>query len=164
MRQSNPAWQLLPGTMRDIDAIRRKCRRLVWKRAILSAGLSMVPIPGLDVASDLGLMARAIEEINLEFGLTPDQVARLNPEIRLVVYQMSLGVGGAMVGKLITRDVVARLLQKTGSKVLAKQAVKIVPLAGQVAAATISFVAFRSVANQHIEACSGVAAAALRRA
>jgi len=161
---SSSAWQLLPGTLHDIDAVKRKCRRLVLKRAALSAGLSAVPIPGLDVASDLGLMAKAIEEINLEFGLTPEQIARLKPEMRLVIYQMTMGVGGMLVGKLVTRELVAHLLAKTGFKALAKQAAKIVPLAGQVAAASIGFAAFRTVANRHIEACAMVAAAALHAA
>ncbi len=150
--------------MHDIEAVRRKCRRLVLKRAALSATLSAVPIPGLDVASDIGLMAMAIEQINVEFGLTPEQITRLKPEMRLVIYEMSIGLGGMMVGRLITREVVAHLLAKTGFKALARQAVKIVPLAGQVAAATIGFAAFRAVANQHIDACAGVAAAALRAA
>ncbi|MBV8633885.1 MAG: hypothetical protein JO002_05295 [Burkholderiaceae bacterium] len=161
---SPPAWQLLPGTLHDVEAVRRKCRRLVLRRAALSAGLSAVPIPGLDVVSDLGLMAKAIEEINTEFGLTPEQIARLKPEMRLVIYQMTVGVGGMMVGKLITREVVAHMLHKTGFKALAKQAAKVVPLAGQIAAASIGFAAFRSVANRHIDACASVAAAALRAA
>lgn len=163
MRHPDPVWQLLPGTTRDIEAVRRKCRRLVLKRAALSASLSAVPIPGLDVVSDIGLMTRAIEQINVEFGLTPEQIARLKPEMRLVVYQMTVGLGGMMIGRIVTREVVAHMLQKTGFKVLARQAVKIVPLAGQLAAATIGFAAFRAVANRHIDACADVAAAALHR-
>ena len=123
----------------------------------------MVPIPGLDVVSDIGLMTRAIEQINVEFGLTPEQIARLKPEMRLVVYQMTVGLGGMMIGRIVTREVVAHMRQKTGFKVLARQAVKIVPLAGQLAAATIGFAAFRAVANRHIDACADVAAAALHR-
>jgi len=162
MRRSSPTWQLLPGTLHDIEAARRKCRRLVLKRAALSAGLSAVPIPGLDVVSDIGLMTKAIEDINREFGLTPEQIERLEPEMRVVVYRMAVGLGGMMVGRLVTREVVAHVLARTGFKALARQAAKIVPLAGQVAAASIGFAAFRSVANRHIDACAGVAAAASR--
>ncbi|HEX7643525.1 MAG TPA: hypothetical protein VF472_15065 [Burkholderiaceae bacterium] len=162
--ESAADWQVLPGTLRDIEAVRRKCRRLVLKRAALSASLSAVPIPGVDVLSDLGLMARAIEDINVEFGLTPEQIERLTPEMRLVIYQMAVGIGSMMVGRLVTREVVAHLLQKTGLRALARQAAKIAPVAGQIAAASIGFAAFRSVANRHIEACASVAAAALRAA
>jgi len=158
----SPSWQLLPGTLRDIELVRRKCRRLVLKRAALSAGISAVPIPGLDIASDLGLMAKAIEEINIEFGLTPEQIAKLKPEMRLVIYEMTVGIGGMMVGKLITREIVGQLLKKTGFKALARQTAKIVPLAGQVVSASIGFATFRAVANRHIDACATVAAAALR--
>lgn len=163
-RSSSPSWQLLPGTLHDVELVRRKCRRLVLKRAAVSAGISAVPIPGLDLITDLGLMAKAIEEINVEFGLTPEQIARLKPEMRLVIYEMTVGIGGMMVGKLITREVVARVLQKTGLKALVRQTAKIVPLAGQVVSASIGFAAFRAVANRHIDACAAVAAAALRAA
>lgn len=162
--RSPSSWQVLPGTLRDIEAVKRKCRRQVLKRAALSAGLSAVPIPGFDVVSDIGLMARAIEEINREFGLTPEQIDRLEPEMRVVVYRMAVGLGGMMVGRLVTREVVAHVLQRTGFKALARQAAKIVPLAGQVAAASIGFAAFRGVANRHIDACADIAAAALRGA
>lgn len=162
MRPSSSTWQLLPGTLKDLDAVRRKCRRLVLKRAAVSAGLSAIPVPGLDVVSDLGLMARVIEDINLEFGLTPEQIARLKPEMRLVAYEMTVGVGGMMVGKLITRELVGHLLQRTGFKALARQAAKIVPVAGQVVSASIGFAAFRVLANRHIDACAQVAAAAMR--
>jgi uncharacterized protein (DUF697 family) len=163
-RSSSSDWQLLPGTLHDIEAVRRKCRRFVLKRAALSAGISAVPIPGLDGVTDLGLMAKVIEDINIEFGLTPEQIARLKPEMRLVIYKMTVGIGGMMVGRLITREVMTHLLQKTGFKALARQAVKIIPLAGQIAAASIGFAAFRAVANRHIDACATVAAAALRAA
>lgn len=162
MRPSSPSWQLLPGNLNDLEAVRRKCRRLVLKRAAVSASLSAIPVPGLDVVSDLGLMARVIEDINIEFGLTPDQIARLRPEMRLVVYEMTVGVGGMMVGKLITRELVGHLLQRTGFKALARQAAKIVPIAGQIASASIGFAAFRALANRHIDACAQVAAAAMQ--
>jgi hypothetical protein len=158
MRRKSPVmWQLLPGSESDIELVRKKCRRLVLRRAAMSASVSAIPVPGLDIASDLGFLARAIEDINVEFGLAPDQVARLQPKMRLVIYEMTVGMGGLMIGKVITREVVARMLQRGGLKVFARHAAKIVPIAGQIAAASIGFATFRYLANQHIDACAQLA-------
>ncbi|MEO5932712.1 MAG: hypothetical protein ABIQ08_04055, partial [Duganella sp.] len=65
--KNNTNWTLVPGTVRDIDAVRERCRKLVRRRAMVSAGVAAVPIPGLDVVSDLRLFALLIDDINHEF-------------------------------------------------------------------------------------------------
>jgi uncharacterized protein (DUF697 family) len=150
-------WTLVPSTPRDIDAVRERCRRLVRRRAMLSAGVAAVPVPGLDVLSDLRLFALLIEDVNQEFGLSSEQVERMHPRLRVLVYEAAVGVGGMLVGKLLTREVVLQLLRRTGLKSVARQAGKLVPLAGQVASAAIGFVAFRQIGYQHVEACAEVA-------
>mgnify|MGYP006325073143 CR=1 FL=1 len=39
-----------------------RCRRLVTKRAMLAAGVAMVPIPGLDWVTDIGVLAKRFED------------------------------------------------------------------------------------------------------
>lgn len=151
-------WVLVPATHQQIADARKKCRRLVIRRAAISAGVSAVPIPGIDIATDLGLLARMIEEINEEFGLTPDQILRMHPKMRLVAYEMMVGMGTILVGKLVTRELVAMLLQRTGMKMMTKQASKFVPVAGQIVSAAIGFTAFRTIGNQHVDACAEIAA------
>jgi hypothetical protein len=162
-RKKSNSWELLPATLEDVEFIRDKCRYLVLRRALASAGLSAIPIPGLDIAVDLSFLARAINDINMEFGLSPDQIQRLQPEMRLVAYEMLMGMGGVMVGKIVTRDVVAHLLKRSGLKLLVQHAAKIVPVAGQIASASIGFVTFRAIANQHVDACATAAVAMLSR-
>jgi len=156
--KTNTNWTLVPGTARDIDAVRERCRKLVRRRAMVSAGVAAVPIPGLDVVSDLRLFALLIDDINHEFGLSEEQIERLQPKFKLIAYEAAIGVGGMLVGKVVTREVVTTMLRKTGMKVAARQAGKMVPLAGQLAAAGIGFLAFRQIGYQHVEACVKVAA------
>lgn len=156
--KSNTNWTLVPGTARDIDAVRERCRKLVRRRAMVSAGVAAVPIPGLDVVSDLRLFALLIDDINHEFGLSEEQIERLQPKFKLIAYEAAIGVGGMLVGKVVTREVVTQLLRRTGMKLAARQAGKMVPLAGQLAAAGIGFFAFRQIGYQHVEACAKVAA------
>lgn len=150
-------WTLVPASERDIAAVRERCRQLVRRRAMVSAGVAAVPIPGLDVVSDLRLFALLIDDINQEFGLSEQQIERLKPKFRLIAYEAALGVGGMLVGKLVTREVVTHVLRRTGFKMVARQAGKLVPLAGQVASAGIGFFAFRQIGYQHVEACAKVA-------
>lgn len=157
-RQKTDSWELVPSTMEDIEIARKKCRRLAIRRAAISAGVSALPIPGLDIVTDLTFLARAIEDINVEFGLSADQIARLQPQMKLVAYEMMVGMGGLMVGRVVTREMVAQLLTRSGLKMMTKHAAKIVPIAGQIAAVSIGFVTFRTIANQHIDACAAVAA------
>lgn len=130
---------------------------MVRRRAVVSAGVSAVPIPGIDIVSDLKLFTQLIDDVNREFGLTPEQVEKLQPKYKLIAYQAAVSVGGALVGRLVTRDMVVKLLQRTGKKIVAKQASKFVPLAGQVTSAAIGFFAFRQIGYQHVEACARVA-------
>ena len=150
-------WELLPSSEKDIAEVRERCRRLVRRRAALSAGMAAVPIPGVDVISDLKLFTQLIDEVNSAFGLTPEQIERLQPQFRMIAYEAAMSVGGMLVGKLITRDLMFKLLAKSGKKLVAKQASKVVPLAGQVASAAIGFFAFRQIGYQHVEACAKVA-------
>lgn len=150
-------WTLLPASARDIAEVRERCRRLVRRRAMVSAGVAAVPIPGLDVVSDLRLFALLIDDINQEFGLSEEQIGRMQPKFRLIAYEAAIGVGGMLVGKLVTREVVMTLLRRSGVKTAARQITKFVPLAGQVAAAGIGFLAFRQIGYQHVDACAKVA-------
>ncbi len=149
-------WTLMPGSLEDIERVREHCRRLVRRRAVISAGVSAIPIPGVDVVSDVSLFALLIEDINAAFGLTHAQVSLLQPRFRLIAYEAAVGMGGMMVGKLITRELVLQLFKRAGMKSLAKTAARIVPIAGQIVSAAIGFSVFRTIGYQHVDACVAV--------
>ncbi|TFW16988.1 hypothetical protein [Duganella callida] len=150
-------WTLVPASENDIAAVRERCRQLVRRRAMMSAGVAAVPVPGLDIVSDLRLFALLIDDINQEFGLSQQQIERLKPKFRVLAYEAAISVGGMLVGKVMTREVVLQVLKRTGFKAVAKQAGKFVPLAGQLASAGIGFLAFRQIGYQHVDACAKVA-------
>ena len=141
----------------EIEATVRRCRRMVSQRALVAAGVATVPIPGIDWVTDVGILVKLLPRINEAFGLSPEQVERLSPERRLVVYK-AISAGGAMViGKVITRDLVLRLLKVVGIRLTTQQAAKYVPLAGQAVSAVLTYTALRYVCEQHIRQCAEVA-------
>ena len=70
----------------DIEGTARACRKRVRQRAMVAAGVAMLPIPGLDWLTDVGVLVKLLPEINAAFGLTPQQIERLAPERKLAVY------------------------------------------------------------------------------
>jgi uncharacterized protein (DUF697 family) len=148
---------VLPATRRDIDATARECRKLVTRRALLSAGAAVVPVPGVDLAVDFSLLISLLTDINQAFGLTPDQIERLAPRRRLSVHKAVSALGGTAVGRAITRQLIAMLIKGVATRVATKQVVKYVPLAGQAVAASLSFAAIKLLGDRHIADCIAVA-------
>jgi uncharacterized protein (DUF697 family) len=149
-------WVVMPGTPRQIEAVVRQCRRLVTKRALIAAGVAAVPIPGVDWVTDVAVLMKLIPEINSAFGLTPEQVERLAPDRRLVVYKTISAGGGLLVGRLITRDLIIKLLKLVGVRLTTQQAAKYVPIAGQAVSAALTFSSLKFVCEQHIQQCVAV--------
>lgn len=150
-------WTLIPGNEQAISQVRERCRQMVRRRAVMAAGFSAVPLPGLDVVSDISLFTGLVEEVNAEFGLSEGQILRLQPKYRLIAYEAALGVGGMLVGRLVTRDVLLRIFKKVGVRIASKTAAKLVPVAGSVVSAAIGFTLFRKLGYQHVDACVKVA-------
>jgi uncharacterized protein (DUF697 family) len=150
-------WVVVPDTPEQIQAVVRQCRRFVTKRALVAAGVAVVPIPGVDWVTDVAVLMKLIPEINRAFGLTPEQVERLAPDRRLVVYRAISAGGGLLVGRLVTRDVIIRLVKLVGVRLTTQQAAKYVPIAGQAVSAALTFSSLKFVCEQHIQQCVAVA-------
>ncbi len=154
MRRRRASVPEAPGD--DLEAVARRCRRLVGQRALLAAGVAMVPLPGLDWVTDVGVLVRLLPEINRAFGLSPEQIERLAPDRRLVVYKALSAGGGMLVGRLVTRELVLQMLRLVGVRLTAQQAAKFVPVAGQAVSAMLTYGALRFVCEQHIRQCLAV--------
>lgn len=150
-------WVLVPDTPEQIEEVARQCRRMVTRRALVGAGVALVPIPGVDWVTDVGILMKLIPDINRAFGLTPEQVERLAPDRRLVVYKAISAGGSLLVGKLVTRELVMHTLRFVGVRLTTQQAAKYVPVAGQAVSAALTFSALKYVCEQHIRQCMAVA-------
>ena len=149
-------WVVVPDSPKEIEAVVRHCRRLVTKRALVAAGVAIVPIPGIDWITDVAVLLKLIPEINHAFGLTPEQVERLAPDRRVTVYKAISAGGGMLVGRLVTRELIMKLLRLVGVRLTTQQAAKYVPIAGQAISAALTFSSLKFVAEQHIQQCVAV--------
>lgn len=158
-REATPQleWIPIPVGAKEIDAVVRQCRRTVSRHAWVAAGVAAVPIPGIDWLTDISVLVKLIPQINQAFGLSPEQVERLAPDRRVVVYKALSAAGGLLVGRVITREVVMAALRMVGVRLSAQQAAKFVPIAGQAVSAALTYSALRFVCEQHIRQCAAVA-------
>ena len=143
----------VPVSGAAIETTRIRCLALVKKRAVMSAAVAAVPVPGLDLLADITGFAALVDQINAEFGLTQQQIERLNPRLRVIAYKAAASVGGMLVGKLVTRGAVARLFRLVAGRMAVKTTAKMVPLAGQIASAAIGYTLFKRMGAQHVDAC-----------
>ena len=144
-------------TIEELDAIRASCRALVNSRSGASALVAALPIPGPDVAADVGILLEMIPAINRRFGLAPEQIAELSPAIQGVVLASISRVSSTLVGKALTKELLVVVLKRIGVRIAAKSAARIVPLLGSALSAGISFAAMRMVGNRHVDECYAVA-------
>jgi uncharacterized protein (DUF697 family) len=142
-----------PPLPQALQAATQRCKRLLARRALVAAAAGAVPVPGLDWAVDAALLSKLLPQINEEFGLSPSQIEGLDPHARERVKSAITLVGTALVGKLVTKEVVLVAAKAIGLRMTAAQAVKFVPLAGTVLSAGVSYAAVRWLGEQHIKDC-----------
>lgn len=150
------AIELAQGDPALIAAVQRS-RKLITRKALLSAAASAVPLPGLDWAADAALLSRLVPQISAEFGLSVTQIERLAPERRERIQKAATTVGALLVGRLVTRDLLLTLARHAGLRLTSKQATKYVPIAGQMVSAALGYAALRALGEQHIKDCVKVA-------
>jgi uncharacterized protein (DUF697 family) len=155
-RRPTVDWAVVPATTGEIDAVVAHCRRRVSRRALMAAGVAVVPLPGVDWVTDIAVLMRVIPEINEAFGLTPSQIERLAPDRRVVVYKAISAGGGMLIGRMVTRELVMKVLRLVGVRLTAQQAAKFVPIAGQAVSAVLTYSSLRYVCEQHIQQCVSV--------
>lgn len=140
-----------------VGLIAERCRKRVRQRALLAAGVAMVPVPGIDWVTDVGLLVRLLPEISSAFGLSAEQVERLAPDRRVVVYKAISAGGSMLLGRMVTKELVMLVLKTVGVRLSTQQAAKYLPVAGQAVSAALTYSALKFVCEQHIKQCEAVA-------
>lgn len=151
---ATPAAEAATG---DIEALRLECRQLVRRRALLAAATSFIPVPGLDVVTDVAVLFKLMPEINSRFGLTSAQISRLVPAQRILVYRLMVSGGSVLASNLATAPLLLALLRRVGVRLTVMEATRLVPIVGQAIAAGIGFWALNYVAGRHVDACAEIA-------
>ncbi|MBP2637439.1 MAG: hypothetical protein H6Q72_3346, partial [Firmicutes bacterium] len=144
---------MIVRSLEELNQIREECKSMVTKRAAASGFTAIVPIPGTDIAADIGMLMELLPAINRKFGLSEEQIEQLDESTKILVAQIIKKVGSAFVGKVISKELIMQVLKGMAKKIAVRQIVKYIPFAGQVAAAAISFATMKYVGNAHVDEC-----------
>ena len=140
-------------TIEDLDRIRAECKALVTKRALVSAGTAVIPIPAIDLIVDVNILTKLLPEISRRFGLDHDAVEKMEPHRAQQVLVAATSLGNTAIGRAVTRRLVAAILKRIGIRLVGAQAAKFVPILGQATAAGISFGAMKLAGDRHTDDC-----------
>ena len=146
-------------TLAELDAIRSDCRSMVTKRALVSAGAAVVPIPGADLVADIGILTKLLPAISAKFGLDHDEVEKMDAGRAQQVLVIASSMGNNVIGRMVTKRLVIAILRRMGVRVATASVARYVPFIGSAVAATISFGAMKLAGNAHIEDCYATAKA-----
>ena len=151
-------------TLAELDRVRAEARAAVTSRALAAAGASVIPIPGVDIAADIGLLATLLPEISAKFELDHASVQKLPADVAQRALVIAAGMGNNLIGRAVTRRLAAAMLRRMGKRLAAGTVAKLVPFAGSAVAAAIGFGAMKSAGDAHVEDCYRTARALIEEA
>ncbi|KAA1042650.1 DUF697 domain-containing protein [Macrococcus equipercicus] len=148
----------LPADERQLIERREMAENLIKNKSLMSSAGAVVPIPGLDVGVDMKLMTDMIEQINRTYGLSHKQVNGMTDDLKQKVMMTAAKQGSELIGRRMSRAVVAALFKTVAKRELAKQS-KWVPIVGQAISASVSYYMMKKMGLAHIDKCEKVARA-----
>ena len=155
-----PAAEKLPNTIDpnlDLEQVKKECLAMVKRRARVSAGVAIVPVPFFDVAVDASMLTMLLPEISERFGLLKDRQGAVDLESRAVHWKELKNRTIDFAGLMATRGIVKKTVQGFGGRIAAKQVTKFIPLGGQLVAGTMGYMIFKKIATDHINECYNLA-------
>ena len=158
--KTTPTAEKLPNTIDpnlDLEQVKKECLAMVKRRARVSAGVAIVPVPFFDVAVDASMLTMLLPEISERFGLLKDRQGAVDLESRAVHWKELKNRTVDFAGLMATRGIVKKTVQGFGGRIAAKQVTKFIPLGGQLVAGTMGYMIFKKIATDHINECYNLA-------
>lgn len=138
-----------------LDEKRAACRKHVWLAAGLSAANALVPVPGLPVAVDIGILLKLFQEIREDFGLVTEQrgtMERLLPTAQPMIQNIMKYT--VMAG---SEALIMALLKRFAGRTAIKEVSKYIPFVGQAMAASIGFAITKIAGESYLDECHELA-------
>lgn len=139
-----------PLTNEEIEVRAEEARQLVKSKAGQSALAAALPIPLLDVGTDMKLMNEITEEIEEIFGITHDEVSKYSDDMKTRAAVMMSSVGGEFIARKSIGFAVNKISKKQRSS---SGRFGVVPLVTQGSTALISFFLMKKLGYDHIDKC-----------
>src|SRR5699024_9232907 len=139
-----------PLTNIEIEERAKEAREHVKSKATYSALAAALPIPLLDVGTDMKLLNEITGEIEEIFGITHDEVAKYSDDMKTRAAVMISSVGGEFVAHKTISNTVNKINKK---KHKSDRHFRFVPVVKQGSKAMISYFQMKKLSNDHIDKC-----------
>ncbi|MEN9374594.1 MAG: hypothetical protein RIR79_2146 [Pseudomonadota bacterium] len=137
---------------------RNACEKYVTTAALLAAANGINPIPGADVAVDVGIIVKLFSEIRQSYGLSDEELSTLK--------HSAIPIVGRLANNIVqyaAQEGVFLLLKSMVGRVAVKSFAKYIPFIGQAVAATVGYKITSSVGNSYLSDCHDLAMKILER-
>lgn len=131
---------------------RAACEKHVTLAAGLSAANALNPIPGADIAVDVGILVKLFQDIRETYGLSDEFLGSLKLSSIGVVARLANNVA-----KYAVREGIMLLLKNMVGRVATKSVTKYIPFVGQAIAAGIGYKITSSVGEDYLNDCHQLA-------
>ncbi|XP_075695130.1 interferon-inducible GTPase 5-like [Rhinoderma darwinii] len=124
-----------------LEKKRQALRKDIWKWCSLSCTVATIPIPGLSVACDLGILVKAMISYRNAFGLDKSSLEKLANKFDKDVSELTSVIKSPLIIQEINKELVATLLTRgtMGALMVVEYAASNIPVLGSMAAGGISF-------------------------
>ncbi|KAM9114311.1 interferon-inducible GTPase 5-like isoform 2-T3 [Pangshura tecta] len=120
-----------------IEEKKAALKKLIWRISLASAFVNVIPIPGLSVACDIGILLASMIGFYKYFGLDDRSLATLARQAGKPIAELKAVIISPRAEE-ITRDVVIKLLLKEETVFL--RVIALIPMIGSIIIGTISFI------------------------
>lgn len=124
-----------------LEKKREALRKDIWKWSSLSCAVATVPIPGLSVACDVGILVKAMKSYRNAFGLDQQSLEMLANKFDKDINELRSEIKSPLVVQEINKELVTTLLTRgaAGALMVVEYAASNIPVLGSMAAGGISF-------------------------
>uniref|UniRef100_UPI00398F58BD interferon-inducible GTPase 5-like isoform X2 n=1 Tax=Pristiophorus japonicus TaxID=55135 RepID=UPI00398F58BD len=139
-------------TLEMVENKRKELNKQVWMLATLSGTVGAVPIPGLSLVCDIGILVTAIIQFRLYLGLDDDSLQRLANVAGKSVRDLKAVVKTPLMGEITEEFVKRILLGSTFAAISAAEAIlDFIPIIGSIFGAGTSFTMTYKLLNDALD-------------
>ncbi|XP_054854905.1 interferon-inducible GTPase 5-like [Eublepharis macularius] len=134
----------MPAFSRDVLKKKKAAMEsLIWKVSLVSCGIGAIPVPGLSLVCDIGILVATMRYFCKVFGLDEDSLRRLASRVRKPLSMLRSAIKKSPMASQVTTEFVTDLLTKSlvcGAVMAAEFALDFVPVLGSLTGGALSFV------------------------
>ena len=143
-------------SLEQLDDIKSGCESSIKEYALGSAVTGLVPVPGLDIAADIGLMIKMFLSLRGRYSLDNVNASDFSHYVALSSFANE-------VFQYVTKEGIITFLTKYGAKAIGKKtATKYIPIIGQAIAAYTGFKLTEAMGIQYSSNCYNLCREILR--